>query len=129
MGRYKRKKHIYTGSGGKGSHSKNGNDGDFSVRQKAKIREYLQEYRDRAVRAQTESSQSEEQVASSKEKEACIAGITLPKLANEIFEQPYLSLPADLSFRQRQFVHDCCIDRKLLIEGRPGEFHIKNPLT
>lgn len=113
MGRYKRKKHVYSANTTNNGSETNGEakeGGDFNSRQKLRIREYLTEYRDGARRIHDESCPPTNSKFA--QQEASIAEITLPKLTQEILEQPYLSLPADLAFRQRQYVHDCCIDRK-----------------
>lgn len=88
----------------------------FTSREKYRVRQYLSDYRTLATLQQSSPNNNHEPIQTSQhvQQEANIAGIVFPSLTIELVSQPYLCLPSKLSFRQRQFVHDCCIERKFL---------------
>ena len=103
--------------------SENGNNDSlqFTNREKHRIRAYLEDYlrvksqqvnRGEGLQATTATSSSREAPPG---QEIKIAGIVFPPLTGDaVLFRPFLALPSELAFRQRQYVHDCCKKREYL---------------
>lgn len=109
MGRFRRKKHYYKGE--INSNRKGNNEGQlgFPPKDKKRLISYLEEYRDGA-KAIKDNNRGALRVQGP-ENNAKVAGIQLPVLTEHVLLQPYLELPSEFTLKQRQFIHDSCVER------------------
>jgi len=126
MGRFRKKKYYNNkqavGNGNENTTTTtNNNKEGFSPRQKKQLLQYLEKYREEnndgraSVPVLTTgkdgpTSTSAFSKNNTSSHTVVIAGIELPNLALPAsFAQPYLQLPAEFSFKQRQGIHDACV--------------------
>ena len=130
MGRRKRqyKNKRQNNHGGRGSTELSNINGSttagtcFTDREKQRLRQYLEDYQRLKIQQSNLDENNQESAAittttkttsSLDSSEIKIAGIVFPELTtDEVLNRPFLALPSELAFRQRQYVHDCCKERK-----------------
>lgn len=89
----------------------------FNAGDKRRVRKYLEDYRNGVLSLVSRSDDASVargtgDTTLKPETSVRVAGIELPRLSKDSLALPYLALPSKLSFRQRQFVHECCIECK-----------------
>lgn len=124
MGRRKKqyKKRQYKNGGNDASKVSNGDGSQdsltFTNREKQRLRDYLADYQRIKIQQHANRHENKATITTADtlfegHSETKIAGIVFPQLTNdEVLLRPLLALPSELAFRQRQYVHECCKERK-----------------
>ena len=123
MGRYKRKKHQKSTNGSSNGSTTTASrtlssssslgmeerqEKKFTAKDRKLLTQYLQEYQDCAYRVYNGMSKKRQEVES--DEPVIIGGVTFPMLTDDALRQPTLSLPKELSSKQRKVVHQYCCD-------------------